>query len=285
MIRVLVAGATGRLGRPVALYLKRAGFEVRAIARQPEQGHDLRQNGIEVARADVSELHGLEQLCRGCDAVYVSLRGRNDAASYERSEVVGLANLLAAARAAGVGRIVYLSGAGRSNGNERHFPARIKNACERLLRSGGVPYTVFRATHFMESLPMFIRGNAAEIIGRQPHRYHYVAVADYARMVVRSLEESAAVDQTFTVFGPRPWTMREALEMYIERVRPGTPIRRLPLPLLRLVARFTANRELAFATELFAAFAAIGEDGDPGPANRLLGAPQTTLEQWCAQQR
>lgn len=283
--RVLVAGATGRLGKPVALHLQEAGFQVRALTRRAANRGDLERYGVEVVRGDVAERDALPALVKGCNAVYISLRGANDVASYDASEVQGVANLSWAARECGVERVAYLSGAGRTAGNEQHFPVRIKTECEEALRASGVAYTIFRATHFMESLPMFIRGAAAEVLGKQPHRYHYVAVDDYARMVVKALNEPRAANQTFTIFGPKAYTMHEALQIYLAHTHPGMPIRNPPLPLLRIVARLTGNRDLQFATQLFAAFAAIGEDGDPQPANALLGAPTTTLEQWSAEQQ
>jgi uncharacterized protein YbjT (DUF2867 family) len=284
MQRILVAGATGRLGRPVAMHLQRTGYRVRALTRRPERCDDLRELGIEVIAADVSVAEGLSTICEDCDAVYISLRGQDDVASYLRSEVGGVRNLLQAARSAGVGRVAYLSGAGRSAGNERHFPVRVKTECERLLQTGGVPYTIFRATHFMESLPMFVRGRRAEIPGRQPHRYHYIAVDDYARMVARSFSEPAAAGRIFVILGPQPYTMHEALRIYLDRTHPDMRIATVPIPVLRLVARMTANRELRFVTDLFAAFAALGEEGDPAPANSLLGKPVTTLEDWSSRQ-
>lgn len=283
--RVLVAGATGRLGKPVALHLQEAGYQVRALTRRAANRGDLERYGIEVVRGDVSEREALVALIKGCDAVYISLRGANDVASYDKSEVQSVANLAWAARECGAERIAYLSGSGRTAGNEQHFPARIKTECEEALRESGVPHTIFRATHFMESLPIFIRGAAAEVLGKQPHRYHYVAVDDYARMVAKALSEPRAANQTFTIFGPKAYTMHEALRIYLAHTHPGMPIRNPPLPLLRIVAKLTGNRDLKFATQLFAAFAAIGEGGDPGPANALLGAPTTTLEQWSAEQK
>lgn len=283
--RVLFAGATGPLGKPVALHLQEAGFQVRALARRAANRGDLERYGIELVRGEVAERHALPALMKSCDAVYISLRGANDVASSDESEVRGVGNLAWAARECGVERIAYLSAAGRAAGNEQHSAVRITTRCERALRDSGVAYTIFRATHFMESLPMFIRGAAAEVLGRQPHRYHYVAVEDYARMVATALNEPRAANQAFTIFGPKAYTMHEALRIYLAHTHPGMPIRNSPLPLLRLVARLTGNRDLRFATELFSAFAALGEEGDPAPANALLGAPPTTLEQWSAEQK
>lgn len=65
----------------------------------------------------------------------------------------------------------------------------------------GVPYTIFRATWFMETLPLFVRGRAATIIGRQPHRLHWLAADDYARMVARSYRTPEAPGRALYLYG------------------------------------------------------------------------------------
>lgn len=279
-MRVLVAGATGMLGAPVARRLAADGFEVCALVRDPARARALLGDGIEIVQGDVTRLETLDRALEGRRALYVSLRGTNDAASYEAAEVQGMCNLARAARMAGLERIAYISGAGRAAGNERHFPVRIKQAAEEVVRESGIPFTIFRATHFMESLPMFVRGKHATVLGRQPHRYHYLAACDYARMVAVALRTPAAANRTLTVFGPTAHTMAEALAIFTRIALPEVTIGRLPLPMARVIAAFTRNRDLRFASELFAAFAAIGEEGDGAEAAALLGAAQTTLEQW-----
>lgn len=284
MQRILFVGATGRLGRPVAIALARWGFSVRALVRDMARGKSLSAAGIELCEGDVTQPQTLVSAMAGCEGVYISLRGTNTVASYEANEVQGVENLVNAAANAELQRVIYLSGAGRTVGNERYFPVRVKQACENTLRQGGVPFTILRATHFMESLPMFIRGNTAEILGRQPHRYHYLAAEDYARMLSGALRSEHAANKVLTLLGPQPYTMREALEIYLARIHPGMKIKTLPLPLLRLIAGIKKDDDLRFAVSLFEAFAALGEEGDPAEANALLPAPRITLDQWIDSQ-
>lgn len=279
-MRVLVAGATGLLGAPVARRLQSEGFAVRALVRDIERARSVLGPRFDLVKGDVTRPDTLDRALEGCQAVYASLRGGEDRASYETVEVQGMRNLAQAARAAGAGRLAYISGAGRTAGNEAYFPVRIKQAAEQAIREAGVPCTIFRATHFMESLPMFLRGRRATVIGDQPHRYHYLAADDYAAMVARALRSPAAANRTLTVLGPEPYTMREALEVFTRIALPEVRVGHLPLPMARLIATLTRNRGLRLACELFAAFSAIGEEGDGAEAVRLLGAPTTTLEQW-----
>lgn len=278
--RVAVAGATGLLGGPVASALLDHGYAVRALVRDPAAASTRVDARAELVRADVTDAGTLSPALDGCDALYISLRGRNDVQSYEAIEVQGVRHLVGAARQCGVRRIAYISGAGRNVGLDRHFPVRVKRACEDTIRASRLPYTIFRPTHFMESLPLFVRGRRATVLGRQPHRYHYLAVADYARMVAHAFREPAAADTELTVFGPAPYTMREALRAFTRIALPAVRVDHLPLPLARTIALLTANADLRFAAELFAAFEAIGEEGDPGAAAALFGAATTTLEEW-----
>jgi uncharacterized protein YbjT (DUF2867 family) len=85
-----------------------------------------------------------------------------------------------------------------------------------------VPSTIFRPTYFMETLPRQVRGSQAVVLGRQPHPFHLVAVADFARMVSRALAAPASAGQRLDVHGPEALTIAEALRIYGERLAPGT---------------------------------------------------------------
>ena len=284
--RVLVVGATGMLGAPVARQLFADGWRVRCLVRDPARARGQLGDGYEYVVGDVTVPSTLDNAFDGCGYAHLSLRGGNTIASYESQEVQGSALCAAAARRHGLRRITYLSGAGRTGPEfEQYFPARVKRAVEASLAGSGVPWTVFRATHFMESLGLFIRDGRASVLGRQPHALHYLAASDYAVMASRALDSDASVGRALYLWGPKPYTMRAALERYVAVVHPGLAVGVLPLPIARTIAALTRNQDLRFAAELFRAFQAIGECGDPSEANRLLGAPTTTLEDWLAPRR
>ena len=284
--RVLVVGATGMLGAPVARRLLADGWRVRCLVRDPARARVKLGDGYEYVAGDVTVPSTLDNAFDGCDYVHLSLRGGNTLASYELQEVQGSAHCASAARRHGLRRITYLSGAGRIGPEfEQYFPVRVKRAVEASLAASGVPWTVFRATHFMESLGLFIRDGRASVLGRQPHALHYMAASDYAVMASRALDSNATAGRALCLWGPEAFTMRAALERYVSVVHPGLAVGVLPLPIARMIAVLSRNRDLRFAAELFRAFQAIGECGDPSEANRLLGAPTTTLDAWLAPRR
>ena len=279
--RVLVVGATGMLGHPVAQRLLTNGWQVRCLVRDVQRAATLLGPGFELVTGDVTQPATLDAAFAGCTHLHLNLRGTNTVASYQANEVNGAKSCLEAAQRHNFKLVSYLSGAGRRDtALERHFVVRVKKTVEQALQANGLPWIAWRATHFMESLPQFVRDGRATILGRQPERLHYVAAGDYARMVAQAFNEPSCWGRPLYVFGPQALTMREAVSLYVAARHPGMTVGTLPLPIARALAGLTDNADLRFATELFAAFRDIGEDGDPSEANRLLGPPRTTIQHW-----
>lgn len=104
---VLVTGASGMLGREVALELLRAGHHVRVLQRGPSALAD-----VEEVRGSITDAAVVETAMDGVDAVVhlaakVSLAG--DPAEFERVNVAGAEVVLDAAETAGVSRFVHIS--------------------------------------------------------------------------------------------------------------------------------------------------------------------------------
>jgi hypothetical protein len=90
---------------------------------------------------------------------------------------------------------------------------RAKYRAEQAIRQSGVPYTIFKPTYFMETLPRHIQSRLAIVLGRQPHPLHMVAAADFARMVSRSFQMPKAANRIFFVHGPEAITIPYALHL------------------------------------------------------------------------
>lgn len=280
---VAVIGGTGMLGRPVVEALARRGIPVRVLTRVARAASP--HPNVSHVVGSVGDKAVLKTLLTGCSAVHISLRGTSSPTEMWMTEVEGSHNVTAVAKKLGVERITYLSGAGIEAADPRLPPVAIKLGGEYAARHSGLEWTIFRATHFMESLDMFVRSNRLELMTPQPLRYHYLAAADYAEIVARVLVEGGAARQALTVLGPEPLTMREALETYRQRLRPDLNIRATPTRIIRIVAALSRNAELRQAAMLFSAFPKIPETGDRAPADRLLGRAQITLSGWCRTRR
>jgi uncharacterized protein YbjT (DUF2867 family) len=217
---------------------------------------------------------------QGCQAVHVNLDGGLDPDLEPR----GAENVARAAARTGVQRITLLSGTSVKQRNCWYAGTTAKFEAEAAVRASDVPYTIFQATFFMETLPRFVRGTRASILGSQPHPWHWVAADDYVRMVSKAYATPEAANKTLHVFGPQPWTMRRALQSYCAIARPDAKVGAIPFWMASLIVGLSRDRELEAVLPFFRYSEKVAEAGDSAEANALLGAPATTLEQWCKSQ-
>lgn len=112
-MRAIVTGATGFIGGNLARVLAARGDAVTAIVRSPEKAGALREAGVDIAAGDITDRGSLTAVMRGADAVFHLAAwyeiGVTDRALMEKINVEGTANVLAAAKAAEVSRIVHCS--------------------------------------------------------------------------------------------------------------------------------------------------------------------------------
>jgi dihydroflavonol-4-reductase len=112
-MKAFVTGATGFIGGNLARMLLADGYQVRALVRAGSDRHNLAGLPLEFVEGDLDNWQQLTEQMAGCDAVFhvaahYSLWAR-DAKSIYRVNVAGTENVLAAARTAGVKRVVHTS--------------------------------------------------------------------------------------------------------------------------------------------------------------------------------
>ncbi|MCA9519711.1 MAG: NAD(P)H-binding protein [Myxococcales bacterium] len=281
-MKILVIGGTGRLGEPVVRRLVADGHEARVLTRSREIAAERFGGLCEVVAGDVEDRAAVDRALVGCDAVYLSLDGHGDWDLERR----GAELVAAAAKEAGLERIGTISGASVCEENTWFPMTRAKFLAERAIRESGVPYTIFRCTMFMELLPSLVRGDKALVMGEQVHPWRFLAAADYARMVSKALALPAAANRTLLIVGPEALTMEQALRTYRRLCAPDAELRHVPFFVLRLLSLFPGRRELRrVGLPIMRYFSKVHEIGSPDEANDLLGAPTTTVDQWCRSRR
>ena len=112
-MRVLVTGATGKVGGATARALLDRGDEVRAIVRDPVRAAELLPAGVELVRGDVTEPASIGPAVAGCELVFnahgLPEQWVRDEGIFERVNARGTENVIRAAREAGVRRVVHTS--------------------------------------------------------------------------------------------------------------------------------------------------------------------------------
>ena len=112
-MKVLVTGATGKVGNALASALLERGEDVRALVRDPERAVAVLPSGVEVARGDVTEPSTLPPAVAGCELVFNAMglpeQWFADEGIFDRVNAAGSGDLACAAHEAGVRRFIHTS--------------------------------------------------------------------------------------------------------------------------------------------------------------------------------
>jgi uncharacterized protein YbjT (DUF2867 family) len=120
------------------------GERVRCLARRPEFLEPRVAPGTEVVRGDVLQPESLAAAMAGVEVAYYLIHSMGSGGDFESEDRRAAHSFAAAARQAGVGRIVYLGGLGHEPGLSRHL--RSRQEVGRILRESGVPTIELRAS-------------------------------------------------------------------------------------------------------------------------------------------
>ena len=193
-MRVLVAGGTGYVGAEVVASLASAGHSLRVLVHASEPALP---EAAEAVRGDVSDAASLEAAAAGCDAIVnlVAILDGPDAA-FEAVNAGGPRNVVAAARANGIRRIVHMSALGVT---AEHAPLTrywgSKYAGKQAVTSSDLDWTVLepsfvfgRGGGALKAFESLIRMPVAPVIGDGRYRHQPVWAGDVATAFVRALE-------------------------------------------------------------------------------------------------
>lgn len=142
---VLVVGGTGEAGRATVVALVERGHAVRVLSRSGTTDVP----GATGYRGDLTTGAGLTEAMKGVDAVVDTFNVRSQSYEVARKAFVGSTERLLAAEAkAGVKHHVLLSIVAIDGSSYAYY--RAKEAQEKAVAAGPVPYTILRATQFHE---------------------------------------------------------------------------------------------------------------------------------------
>jgi dihydroflavonol-4-reductase len=112
-MRVLVTGATGKVGHAIASALLERGDQVRGLVRDPTRAAAILPAGVEPRQGDATDSESLAAAVEGCELVFNAMglpeQWVKDEGIFDRVNAVGSGALAAAAKRAGVGRFIHTS--------------------------------------------------------------------------------------------------------------------------------------------------------------------------------
>lgn len=249
-LTVAVVGGTGFVGSGIVRELRQRGHRVIAVSARGEVARGLLPDDVEIRSADVRTGDGLDAAVAGADAVVIALAFPGSpverpraGATFEAVDAAGTERVVAAAGAAGVTHVVYLSGAGAAPDARRHW-FRAKWRAEEAVRGAGMAWTVVRPTWIFGpadvSLNRFL-GFArylpfVPLTSMGGQHLAPVLLDDVAAIVADALETPAARGQTFEVGGPEVLTMRDVVRRALRVAGLRRPVLPAPGALVKLAA-------------------------------------------------
>ena len=141
---ILLTGATGYVGGRLWARLERDGRRLRLMTRRPGQLAAQVAPSTEVVRGDVKEPASLRAALAGVNTAYYLVHSMASGTDYREADRRGAEAFGAAARAAGVRRIVYLGGLGHDADLSGHLASR--QEVGRVLAGSGVATLELRAS-------------------------------------------------------------------------------------------------------------------------------------------
>jgi uncharacterized protein YbjT (DUF2867 family) len=142
---ILLTGATGYIGGRLLPLLEKRGRRVRCLVRHPERLRNRVAASTELVVGDVLDPASLAPAMKGVETAYYLIHSMGSTGSFEEEDRRGAQAFGTAAREAGVRRIIYLGGLGRS---ETDLSAHLRSRQEvgEILRDSGVLLIEFRAS-------------------------------------------------------------------------------------------------------------------------------------------
>ena len=221
-MKIAITGGTGFVGRHLARKLSQEGHEVILIAR----GHDHRDEsirnlpGITFAETGVNHEPGLRAAFAGCDAVAhcAGINREIGVQTYQRVHIEGTRNVVTAAKASGVQKIILMSflRARPHCGSGYH---ESKWAAEEIVRASGLDYTILKPgviyghgdhmldhlSHALHTFPLFA------LVGMKPMSVRPIAIDDLVEIIRAAIVGKRLSRETVFILGPEELTLGEAV--------------------------------------------------------------------------
>lgn len=222
---VLVAGATGYVGRRLVPELLAAGHDVRCMARRPAELESEEWIGrVEVVQADVTRPATLPPAMEGIDCAYYLVHSIGAGEDWRERDRTAAQNFAEAAGAAGLSQLVFLGGLGDEEAGELSAHLASRHEVGEVLASGSVPVTELRAAvvigsgsasfemlrHLTEVLPAMVCPRWIDT------RCQPIGIRDLLVYAVAVLGNPEAIGKVVEVGGADVVTYRQMMQVYAE---------------------------------------------------------------------
>lgn len=244
--KILLAGATGYLGRYVAHELSEKGYSARLVVRDRKKANfDAQQ--FEITEAEVTRPESIAGICKDIEVVIstVGITRQKDGLSYMDVDYQANVNLIEEAKKNGVKKFIYIS---VLNGRKLRN-LKICEAKEKLvdyLKSSGLDYCIIRPNGFFSDMEDFLKMAATGrvyLFGDGNHKLNPVHGEDLGEVCVNAIESNV---KEINAGGPELFSQNEIAELALKAHSKKIKIVHLPDRIrkltLRILRTFTSSK-------------------------------------------
>ena len=229
MKKVLVAGATGYLGRFAVQELKKQGLWIRALARNASKLDSLADYIDEKFIGEITDSNSLSGICKDMDIVFssIGITKQKDGLSYMDVDYQANMNLLDEAKKSGVKKFMYVS---VLNGDKLRY-LKICEAKEKFvaeLKNSGLDYCIIRPNGFFSDMSEFLKmANKGKIylFGDGNQKSNPIHGEDLAKVCIDAIENK---EDEIEVGGPETLTHNKITELAFNAIGKKTKVIHIP---------------------------------------------------------
>ena len=284
MQKILFIGASGMLGKPVALELIRAGFQLTLLARDIENLEKLFPK-IPVVKGDVFEPASLEEAMKGQEIVYLNLSvAQSSKKTDKQQEREGILKVIEAAKKTVVKRIAYLSSLIKNYEGMNGFhwwSFQIRQAAVDAIKRSGLNYSIFYPSTFMETIDrQMLQGSRLMLVGKSEAPMWFIAAKDYGKQVAWALKKAGDDNQEYSIQGLEPFTWDEAAKAFCDNYK--SPLKTIKAPIAPLKFLGVFNSKINYVYHICEALNKYPEKFESEKTWTDLGKPAITLAEYAA---
>jgi uncharacterized protein YbjT (DUF2867 family) len=243
---ILITGATGYIGRHLVVRLVAQGERPRCLVRDINRAASILPAGkVELVQGDTTSPASLDAAVQGVDTIVHTAfltadRKQSAGNEYEKTNVQGTANLIKAAKKAGVKRIIEMSGLGTKPDKPGSY-MQGRYLAEKMLKESGLDWTIIQPSVLFGKNAPFIKGLAdlirtspvLPLIGGGKVMFQPIHVEDVVTVIVKVLEDPArTTNKTYTIGGPAYYSFTQLIDALLQAMRKQRIKAPVPTPLV-----------------------------------------------------